>query len=71
MKFCGSVETAVQETVFWPLVDQPVVLVGDVTWRARAEAAKARRVATARMSKRCRKKKRSVFWCRGRRRGES
>jgi len=43
------VETSVQETVFWPLVEKPVALVGAVTEMARAEAAKARRVATARI----------------------
>lgn len=52
VKLDGSVETAFQATVLDPLVDQPVALVGWVTWRARAEAAKAKRVATARMAKR-------------------
>lgn len=52
VKFLGSLETAFQATVFDPLVDQPVELVGWVTEMARAEAAKARRVATARMSRR-------------------
>ena len=44
-------ETAFQETVFWPLVTKPVALVGAVTEMARADAARARRVATARMTK--------------------
>lgn len=49
VKFLGSVETAVHETVFCPEVAQPVALVGAVTETARAEAAKARTAAKLRM----------------------
>lgn len=51
MKFVGSVETASQATVFCPLVNQPVELVGWVTVMAKAEAANAKREATARISR--------------------
>lgn len=50
VKLEGSEETASHETVLLPLVDQPVLLFGDVTEMASAEAAKASRVATERIS---------------------
>ena len=49
VKLEASVETDVQETVFEPEVEKPELLVGAVTWRAKAEAAKARRLAMARI----------------------
>ena len=50
VKLAASVETLVQATTLEPAVLQPVALVGWVTWKARAEAAKARRAATERMA---------------------
>lgn len=44
-----SVETDDQVTVFGPLVVQPLLFEGCVTWRAAAEAARARRLARANM----------------------
>lgn len=51
VKFLGSVETLVQLTVFWPSLEKPVALVGAVTWRAKAEVARARTAAKVRMAK--------------------
>ena len=51
VKLAGSVDTAVQDTVFCPSVEKPVELLGSVTSRARAEVARARTIAKARIVK--------------------
>ena len=49
VKFLGSVATLVQETTLSPALLKPPVAVGAVMVYAKAEAAKARTVAKARM----------------------
>lgn len=45
VKFWASVSTLLQETALGPVVVQPVELVGLVTWKAKATAARERKEA--------------------------